>query len=93
MHGEPEPSEYTSKPLHLLTFKERQQIKKNMQDAVYQNFDDFSETQANTPELRIGRFHRNLLDNGVNPDHAVRFLSADHLGTKTAASMGGWFSR
>ena len=71
-----DPDHYYNKRFNTLSFAEKKQIKKNMTDAVYMNYDDFAKNQDNTPGLWLGQLKQKLIDNGVNPDHAVRFLRA-----------------
>ena len=55
-------------------------------------FDEFNKNQDNTPMLWIENFGTRLIDSGVNPDHAVRFLRDTHLGPKTANSLATWLA-
>ena len=49
-------------------------------------------SQDSTPVLWLAQPWQNLIDNGVYPDHAVRFLRNQHLGVKTADRMARWMA-
>ena len=72
----------------ILSPTEKKQLKTNMVNTVYMKFDVFSKNQDRAaPGVWLAQLPQNLIDNGVNPNHAVRFLRDSHLGIKTANSM------
>lgn len=87
-----DPDAYYHLSLDQLSYKQKKRIKKNMKDAVYMNYDQFSKRQENPPELWLQQLHNGLKDSGVNPSHAVAFLNDSHLGEKTAMTMANWIA-
>ena len=79
--------DYFDLPFEQLRSAQKQQIKKGMPAAVYQTFDEFSKNQDNTATLWVNSFQQRLINNSINPDHAVRFLSHEHLGNSTARTL------
>ena len=82
--------DYFDLPFEQLRSAQKQQIKKGMPAAVYQTFDEFSKNQDNTATLWVDSFQQRLINNSINPDHAVRFLSHEHLGNSTARTLAQW---
>ncbi len=61
-----------------------------MIDSVHQTWDVFSKIQDDSHKLWVDKLWIRLFGDGVNPDHAIRFLKDTHLGQNLAQIMAFW---
>ena len=81
---------YFNLPFGDLEWNQKEQIRKTLPSAVFQNFDEFAKNQSNSAVMWINGLELKLRDFSVNPDHAVRYLNHEHLGNNTTRVMAQW---
>lgn len=84
------PAHAVLNPPAAMSAKQRKELLKAIDSALYQTFDQYIANQDNTPAGWIDMFEKDLRQFGVQPDQAVPFLKEKHFGSSTANAMAKW---